>query len=276
MRTRKRIRRGHRGGMAIQGEQGCVTIPSLVIDAKRTRNVNYVTKLFFTEKFYEDEKANNDFIIKNIDPRESFTAVKYDINPINIKSISEAELAKCPSLKGKDISTLKFLNYKYIGKSISSIVNDNTVFNTTTSKDIIAALANLTLKIYAMNMSGFYHGDAHEGNIMYDERTKHAYLIDFGYAKNATDKPLLDLQLSLNAINVIMSTILAFSKLPESYTSALKAYKIDISDVISRITNGMPTKEAQDLALKTARDISVNFNTITGGTKRKTLRRKRN
>lgn len=261
--------------MTIQGEQGCVTIPSLVIDAKKTRNVNYVTKLFFTEKFYEDEKANNDFVIQNIDPRESFTAVKYDVNPINIKAISDAELAKCPSLKGKDISTLKFLNYKYIGKSISSIVNDNTVFNTNTSKDIIAALANLTLKIYAMNMAGFYHEDAHEGNIMYDERTKHAYLIDFGYAKKTTDKPLIDLQLSLNSINVIMSTILAFSKLPESYISSLKAYKADISSVVSKITDDIPIKEAQDLAVKTATDVSVNFSTVTGGRKRKTLRRKR-
>jgi tRNA A-37 threonylcarbamoyl transferase component Bud32 len=265
-----------RGGMAIQGQQGCVTIPSLVIDAKKTRNVNYITKLFFEDKYFNDEKENNDFILKEIDPRQSFTAVQYDMNPINVKAISQAELAKCPSLTGKDLTTLKFLNYKYVGRSIDSIVQSSTTFDVNSSKDIVSALANLMVKIHAMNMAGFYHRDAHEGNIMYDERTKHAYLIDFGFAGKQADKPLLDMQLMLNSINITLTCILAFSKLPESYVSTLKAYKDDITTVVQKITNGMPVADAMNLSVKMATDLASNFTRLEAGGKRLTRKLHRN
>ena len=112
------------------------------------------------------------------------------MNPINVKAISANELVKCPSLQGKDLSTLKFLNYKYAGISIASIIEDNTQFDKNSSKDLIAALANLTVKVYGMNSVDFFHKDAHEGNIMYDPKDKHAYLIDFGHATKGSDKPL--------------------------------------------------------------------------------------
>ena len=262
---RKRRFSNKRGGMAIQGQQGCVTIPSLVIDAKKTRNVNYITKLFFEDKYFNEEKDNDDFILKEIDPRQSFTAVQYDMNPINVKAISQTELAKCPSLAGKDLASLKFLNYKYVGKSIDSIVQSGTTFDINSSKDILSALANLMVKMHVMNMAGFYHRDAHEGNIMYDERTKHAYLIDFGFASKQADKPLLDMQLMLNSINITLTCILAFSKLPESYTTTLKAYKDDITTVIQKITNGMPVSDAMTLAVKMATDLASNFNRLSGG-----------
>ena len=278
MRTRRnrgfhKLKSIKHGGMAVQGEQGCVTIPSLVIDAKKTRNVNYVTKLFFEDKYFIEEKANNDYILKEIDPRQSFTVVGYDMNPINVKTISANELVKCPSLKGKDLSTLKFLNYKYAGISIASIIEDNTQFDKNSSKDLIAALANLTVKVYGMNSAGFFHKDAHEGNIMYNPKDKHAYLIDFGHATKGSDKPLWDMQSMLICIRLVISNIIAFSKLPPDYIGLLTSYKNDITQVITKLDN-MTKEEGLNLAMKAATDFSFAYSKLGGS--RKTLRRSRN
>lgn len=278
MRTRKthgvyKLKPIKRGGMAVQGEQGCVTIPSLVIDAKKTRSMNYVTKLFFEEKYFNEEKANDDFILKEIDPRQSFTVVAYDMNPINVKVISTSELEKCPSLKGKDLSNLKFLNYKYAGISIASIIENNTVFDKNSSKDLIAALANLTVKVFGMNSVGFFHKDAHEGNIMYNPKDKHAYLIDFGHASKGSDKPLWDMQSMLICIRLVISNMLAFSKLPPNYIELLTAYKNDITQVITKLDVGMSTEEGLNLAMKAATDFSFAYSRLGGS--RKTLRRTR-
>ena len=273
MRTRRIHKHRSKGGMAVQGEQGCVTIPSLVIDAKKTRNFNYVTKLFFTDQFFEDEKANNDFILKEIDPRQSFTVVKYDMNPINVAAISESELQKCPSLTGKNLTNLKFLNYKYAGKSLAEFVKENTVFDKTTSKDLITALANLSVKVYAMNTAGFFHKDLHEGNVMYDAKDKHAYVIDFGFASKDTEFPLWDMQSMLINIRLIISTILAFSNLPPEYTSLLTNYKNDITQVIGKLDKGMTKDEGLLLAMKAATDFSNAYSVLVGG--RKTRRRSR-
>lgn len=280
MKTRKnrelhKLKAVKRGGMAVQGEQGCVTIPSLVIDAKKTRNVNYVTKLFFEEKYFNEEKANDDFILSEIDPRQTFTVVAYDTNPINIKAISAAELANCPSLKGLDLTSLKFLNYKYAGTSISSIVENNMEFDKNNSKDLISALANLTVKVYAMNSAGFFHNDAHQGNIMYNPKQHYAYLIDFGHASKGSPKPLLDMQAMLTCIRLVISNIIAFSKLPPEYMELLTSYKDDITKVVTKLNTDMTLEEGYSLAMKTATDISLGYSKLAGGRKR-TLRRKVN
>lgn len=274
MRTRKirKFKKVIYGGMAIQGEEGCVTIPSLVIDAKQTRNQNYVTKLFFNEDYYLKEKTNNNFILKEIDPRQTFTIVAYDENPINIKAISTAELQKCPSLQGKDLNSLKFLNYKYAGISLSSIIENNTKFDKNSSKDLIAAIANLTVKIYGMNSIGYFHRDLHEGNIMYNEKEKHAYIIDFGNAQVGSDKPLWDMQSILICMRLIISNLLAFSKLDNNYITSLNLFYKDLSGLISKLDIGMTTEEGLALGLKAATDFSLAYSTLGGGNRIKTKR----
>ena len=89
MNNMKTRRRKLRGGDAISGAEGCVTIPSLLVErGTQTRNTSYVTKLFYDNQSYLDEKSYNDMVLKSIDPRGSFTSAKYNESPIDLSKIT--------------------------------------------------------------------------------------------------------------------------------------------------------------------------------------------
>lgn len=272
MKTR---RRKLRGGDAIEGAQGCVIIPSLLIDsAMRTRNTAYVTKIFFKDQDFEEEKSHNDMVISKIDPRGSFTSAKYTTTPINLKLLTPAEIQKCGQLKGKDITQLKFLNYKYLGKSIHDIVNTDMKIDVKTSQAIISAVSNLGVKLLYMNNElGMYHNDVHEGNIMFNFKEDFAYLIDFGglAPQPANKNPMTDFQGLVTALRLFAISVAGQGKLPSRLLEVLNAFIKDASLTFNRVTEEEPVQARQHIS-KFLSDFSLKYTTLIGGRK-KTLRR---
>jgi len=267
-----------RGGEAISGAEGCVTIPSLVVEhGTQTRNTSYVTKLFYDEKSYVDEKTHNELVLKSIDPKGAFTSAKYDENPIDLKRITPAEIKDCSNLVGKDLTTLKYINYRYLGKSLQDIIDKSISFNNISSRDIIRALANLSVKIEAMNNSGFYHNDVHGGNIMYDQKVEYAYLIDFGHLGTSNNK-LIDLQGILSATRSIAVHLASQSNISIKLKGILKLFINDVAPVLSKTQEATDNnlKEAQFLIMKTLSDFSNVYTQAEVGGRRKTLRKKIN
>ena len=275
MKTRRR--KIKYGGDAISGEQGCVIVPSLLVDsAMRTRNANYVTKIFYSDKNFEEEKANNDLILKTIDPRGSFTSVKYTTTPVDARYLTPKELDSCSQLKGKDIKTLKYLNYKFLGKSIADIVNNDMKITADLSRAIISAIANLSVKVLYMNNSlKKFHNDLHEGNIMYNFKEEHAYLIDFAGLSETpiNNNELTDFQGLVTAMRLLAISTVGQNKLPKRLIDQLNSFIKDSSLTLNRSVEQDPN-EARSLISKFLTDFSLKYSTMVGGKRRKTLRRR--
>lgn len=273
MKTR---RRKLRGGEAIEGAQGCVVIPSLIVDkAMRTRNTSYVTKIFFKDNDFAEEKAQNDMVMSKIDPRGTFTSAKYTTTPIDLTRISPQEIQSCSQLKGKDLRTLKFLNYKYLGKSIHDIVNTDMKINPKLSQSIISAIANLAVKILYMNNDlGMYHNDVHEGNIMFNFKEDFAYLIDFGglSPQPANKNPLTDLQGLVTTVRLLAISAVGQNQLPSKLKDLLNSFIKDSSLTLTRASQYTDVKQARELISKFLTDFALAYTKTVGGRK-KTLRR---
>ena len=265
------------GGEAIEGAQGCVIIPSLVVGTdRRTRNTEYVTKLFFKEVDFEEEKAHNDRILATVDPRGTFTSAKYTTDPIDISSINPKELDSCRGLRGKDISKLKSLNYVYLGKSIHDIVFTDIKINADTSRWMFRSLSNLASKIHYLNIDKkLFHNDVHEGNILFNFQKNYAYLIDFG---NLSDNPnggneLTDLQGLIVAGRLLAITIHSQKRLSKPLLALLSSYIDDAGELLNRFEK-TPSKDAPDVIMKFLSDFSLKYTTSVGGKRRTTLRRR--
>jgi len=274
--TRKirRIRMRY-GGMTIQGAQGCVTIPSLMVDKyMRTRNASYVTKLFFTEDEFDKEKAQNDTVLKFVDPKGEFTSATYNTNPIDLKKLDPKEVANCSSLKGKDLTKLKYLNMRFLGKSLQSIIDDQKQFDKEEVRNILTSFAILASKVYEMNKKDFFHNDLHLGNVMYDKQYKKIYLIDFGFLGPPIKSELTDLLGICVIVKTFISTVL-FSKnnLSSEMKDVLKTFLVDLSLVMSQAGADPDIKHAQ-LKLVTALTDFYKIMSQTAG-RRKTRKNKR-
>lgn len=274
MKTRKR--RIYKGGEAIEGAQGCVIIPSLLVDsAMRTRNTAYVTKIFFNDNDFAEEKSHNDMIISKIDPRGTFTSAKYTTNPIDLKRLTPQEVQSCGQLKGKDITKLKFLNYRYLGKSIHDIVNTDMKIDAKLSQAIIASVANLAVKILYMNNDlGMYHNDVHEGNIIFNFKEDYAYLIDFGglSPQPANKNPLTDFQGLVTALRLLSISAVEQNRLPSKLKDLLSSFIKDSSLTLTRASEFTDVKQARELVSKFLTDFTLAYTKSVGG-RRKTLRR---
>jgi serine/threonine protein kinase len=274
MRTRKN--RLRRGGDAIAGMQGCVIIPSLLVDVKmKTRNTSYVTKIFFKDEDYDEERAHNDMVISTIDPRNSFTSANYTTTPVDLRYLTPSELKSCGKLKGVDLTTLKYLNYKYLGKSLDEIVNTNMKIDLTTCKNIIIATSNLATKIlYLNNDLKLFHNDVHEGNIMYNFKEEHAYLIDFGglSSKPNNGNESTDLQGLISSLRLLVTSVVNQKKLLQRYIDMLSSFLKDSSLVLVRSSEIKDPVESRSLIIKFLTDFSLSFVKTGGG--KKTLRNK--
>lgn len=252
-----------RGGKAFTGQQGCVTVPSLVYNClTRSRNGMRVTKLFFKEEDYVKEKQENDIILQEVDPEGEFTSVKYDESPIDLTRLQQDEIATCGSGKNLDYSKLKHLNYKYLGDSFETILNENK-FDKDSSKDMIQALANLAPKIQEMNLKGFYHNDLHFGNITYLPSEKRAYLIDFGFFGKQADTKPTDLIGFIEIMFMLVNTINNNTSIPQPMRTSASNFLTAARKVITQFKES-PTynKEIEDLIVKTINDFATEYTSL--------------
>lgn len=264
------------GGAAIEGAQGCVIIPSLVVEgAARTRNTNYVTKIFFTEKEYQAEKEQNDTILATVDPRGTFTSAKYTTTPIDLKRLTPQERNTCRSLGGKDITKLKFLNYKYLGVSIHDIVNSDMKITAPMSQAVFTSLSNLSAKlVYLNNDLKLFHNDVHEGNIVFNFNENYAYLIDFGNLSKTpnAENPQTDFQGLVTAARLFAITVKGQNRIPKPLLTLLTSFIEDSALTLSRVSNTDPAN-ARTIITKFLSDFALKYTTSVGG-RRKTLRRR--
>ena len=276
MKTRKN--RLRRGGDAKEGAQGCVIIPSLLVDTKmKSRNTSYVTKIFFKDKDYEEEKSHNDVVITTVDPRNSFTSANYTTTPVDLRYLTPAELKQCSQLKGLDVGKLKYLNYKYLGKSLHEIVDSDMKIELSVCKSIIIAVSNLATKIlYLNNDLKLFHNDVHEGNIMYNFKEEHSYLIDFGGMSPTPNNgnQSTDLQGLISSLRLLVTSVVNQRRLPERYLGMLSSFLKDSSLVLTRSSESQNSTESRNLIVKFLTDFSISFMKL-GGRKR-TLRNKIN
>ena len=286
--TRRRI---HKGGASIQGAQGCVVIPSLLVSPDGTRDITKVTKIFFLDRDFQDEKIQNDAIITTIDPGGSFTSASYTEDPIDLTKMTKEETSACYGLKGKDITKLKFLNYKHLGVSINELMQKP--ISVTDSKKILIALSALLPKIIEMNKNGFFHNDVHIGNILYNARDEHAYLIDFGLMTSSPGTPpkipvadgrpdlskeLTDIIGFLYVVRQLLKYISdqKASGFPEAQSDFLSRNSRFTSPLIASMLSGEQDLNASRIsALQFVIRIANTYESIKGGRRRKTLRRPR-
>jgi serine/threonine protein kinase len=272
--TRKNRKQYH-GGMSIQGAQGCVTIPSLVVDrGTQTRNANYITKLFFTEIDFNEEKSHNDKVLASVDPTGQFTSAAYDTKPIDIKRIRPEETEECPSLKGLDLSKLKYMNMKFLGRSMQSIIDKVVQYKTSDVRNLMNALAKLAQHVYDMNVKDFYHNDIHPGNVMYDKNLKKAYLIDFGFLGEPKRTKLIDLQGLVSMTRVLLTQIV------NSKTDLTPSLKELITQFIKRSGNVLSSTagfESEEDAQKVLTKLLLDFAKVleVSGGRRKTKKNRR-
>lgn len=288
--TKKRKLR--RGGDSIQGAQGCVVIPSLITGPDGKRDITKVTKIFFLDKDFEEEKAQNDIMLSTIDPAGKFTSASYTETPINLADMTPDEVSKCYGLKGKDITKLKFLNYKHLGVSINELMQRPITLQE--SKKILISLSALLPKIIEMNKTGVFHNDVHIGNILYNARDEHAYLIDFGLMTSSAKSPIYtdiiprigsqQLAKQLSDIIGFLYVIRQFSKyvsdqsdFPREPAEFLARNVRFISPLISKIlTNGTDLNQSRIEVLQFVVRLANTLESIKGGSKKKkTLRRVR-
>ena len=282
MRTRKN--RNKIGGAAISGAEGCVIIPSLLSVGflRSTRSATHVTKLFYEKSTYDKEKGNND-TINAFDPTNSFTYVKYDEKPIDFSKLSADEKSICvKNIKnGAPIETLKHLNYVFGGQSLFSCGENRSQISNKKSSDILNSIANLLPHVIAMNQKGLYHNDLNDGNILYNQNNKKAYLIDFsGLTKVSTKHPLCDIMALLNATKTFAFKLDQGTDFPVQLRTLLQEFYTELEPALKRIAANADTPEQQSIAYTT---IVSEFNdfckrysdTVPYSGGKKTLRHKR-
>ena len=272
------------GGMAVSGGEGCVIIPSLLSTGifKVTRNKTYVTKLFYDETIYNKEKGNND-IINAFDPTNLFTSVKYDEKPINYKQLTPDERVVCTKniKNGAPLESLKYLNYIFGGQSLFYCGEHMSEMSNEKSDSIFNAIANLMPHVIAMNQNGLYHNDLNDGNILYNQTTKKACLIDFsGLSKAPTKHPLYDVMSLLNATKTFAFKLDQGLAFPSQLRSLLKEFYTELEPALKKIALNSETPEQHSIAyttiVKEFNDFCKKYSSEVphrGG--RKTLRRKR-
>lgn len=250
-----------RGGKVFVGQQGCVTAPSLVYNClTRSRNGMRVTKIFFKEEDYIKEKQENDKILQEVDPQGEFTSAKYDESPIDLTKLQQDEIAECG--EDRPYSTLKHLNYKYLGNSLDTIIPEAN-FDKDSSKLIIQALANLAPKIKEMNSKGFYHNDLHFGNVTYLPSEKRSYLIDFGHSGNLRHPKPNDLVGLIGIMHMLANRINDNESIPQPMKDSASNFSKLSKNVTLQFDNSPTyTKEIEDLIMKTITDFANEYTNL--------------
>jgi serine/threonine protein kinase len=205
------------GKVLASGTSGCIFKPPLLCQGKKERQKNMVTKLMTTQ----DAKSELDIIryfrpiISTIPNNEDYFVLN-QITECRPKSYTSEDLSsfneKCSALTNKGITAAlvesETKKGRIMGLQLPDGGEDLDEFleaNKTNDRKIIevnkAIMKLITEGIVPMNKAGIIHNDMKASNIVYDESTNKAKIIDWGLAdivKKSSDLPLMNLPLMFN------------------------------------------------------------------------------
>lgn len=196
-RKKRSSRRRQRGGRIIgEGMQGIAFSPPLECEGGQPnaiKNTGRASPFTKTRKQYvskiakanvaETELTSSEELRKRIDPFGRFTAPALATCKASTIQTDPDYLSRTANIQEKGYNSLIFSRYR--GRSILNIFDDIESIPLDQIQNILVALANLlvNVSIYVNDQAGILHYDAHPGNIVYDQATKTATLIDFGFAR---------------------------------------------------------------------------------------------
>ncbi len=199
--TRKRLPRRskqiQKGGRIIgEGMQGIAFSPPLQCEGEQPKallNTGRSSPFTKTRKQYvskiakadvaETELESSEALRQRIDPYGRFTAPAIATCKASSEQTDPEYQERASNIQEKGYDTLIFSRYR--GKSLFKIFEDIESVPIDQVHSILVALSNLLMNvsIYVNGQAGILHYDAHPGNIVYDQATKEASLIDFGFAR---------------------------------------------------------------------------------------------
>jgi serine/threonine protein kinase len=160
------------------GASGCVLRPAISCEKKKPMGNDTVSKLFNNDKSAAVEYMLNKNIANTIDHNHSFTIKMLEQCDIQTNLFSEQELKKCKNLSDKtDNSVLKQIVYRYGGYDLR---NASKRFG---FKEIFLNIQNIFEGLIELQKKQICHMDIKVDNIVYDNETGKANLIDFGVSK---------------------------------------------------------------------------------------------
>jgi len=159
------------------GSYGCVFSPQVSCENELDSVNGKVSKVFrgkLGKEVADDEWAEQEKV-EQIDQEGKFTVRKLSKCDIHSSSFPMDELSKCSNFKGPIGKTLSQIVYEFGGQNLSDIHKKNVSF-----AELFIALEPVMAGIAGLQWIDSAHCDIKPDNLLYNEKTKKASLIDFG------------------------------------------------------------------------------------------------
>lgn len=187
------------GSLLGQGAYGCVFGPALACKSqdKKLREENKtkdtVSKVFSQHRKSDmEEEVRITKIINDIDPASEFTIKYYGACDIDFRKVGMPTVKDCRSVdlsqyKKENRSHVQQIIYANGGIDMHAFCTSYAVKHSVMFDDIIVMVLPIMRGIATMNRKNWIHFDIKPPNMLYNDKEKRMYLIDFGLTRNATD-----------------------------------------------------------------------------------------
>ena len=171
------VRHNQRGGKFLdQGSYGCTFLPAMKCN-DGTSLPGKLGKVFWDDRDATVEQRNNTIVTK-LDPGHKFTVQLY--NTCTTASRKQG-VGQCSFMNGTERSReFQQLVYEYGGYDFQSLYN-RVAKNFVPFEGVAAAFETVMFGLVVLQVHGYCHFDITLKNILYDEATRRATLIDFGF-----------------------------------------------------------------------------------------------
>jgi len=167
-----------------QGAYGCIYHPGINCRGGK-ENLTFVTKIQVNERTIENEKKISDFIRDNIKGYVRFFAPIVKQCPVKIAKKYNTEIKQCDFFKNKtekELATTTFVSNKvrFVGNKnlLKHIIYIQSPAETL--KTILESYRYILKGIAKLASNQIVHNDLKHNNIMFDEKSDHPIIIDFG------------------------------------------------------------------------------------------------
>ena len=189
-------RRSRGGSLLGQGAYGCVFGPALACThtSYEIKGTHTVGKVFSPNQKNElDEEARIARVVNDIDPNSEFTIKYYGVCDVDLKKVDMETVKSCEPVdmikliresNKKKVPRLPQIIYENGGIDMHTFCTSYAVKNNIAFDDIIVMFLPIMKGLHAMSANHWVHFDIKPPNMLYNERNRRIYLIDFGLAQN--------------------------------------------------------------------------------------------
>lgn len=216
-----------RGGALLgQGTYGCVFGPALACQQKKIPSTS-VSKVFSLENESNiQDEIRIAQIMNDVDPESEFTVKYYGTCDIDLNKVTENITNKC--------DVVNFRKYKEYHMKVPQIIYANggmdldqlctayALKHRVVFDDLIISMIRVMKGIATICKKRFAHFDIKPANMLYNEKERRMYLVDFGLAQKITGIDIADIDFMMSA----------------SYLYYPPEFRI-----MSRILNGIPVSD---------------------------------